>query len=254
MFFIDGKRCLQRKGPEWVKEQQIQVMRLNYVEKNVPIILQWVTIIALIAQVKVLMVIKSHLAVNGKQPRRVQNKMVLHSIVTGWWSLSLKAAWRTGLMWRYRARPSSPVGSAVKMRVGCSHPVCLVRSAVWDRGPQGFAESDWLLGWGPQLSGGAINLKTWNQPVISSFSTLYKCVDYDLQARNFMRQMKDGQLAFFYHSNCKEPGVAGLMKVSHTLVLLQIFWWLKEHSAYVVGCVNGSCLTKVLDLVQSFSW
>lgn len=34
-----------------------------------------------------------------------------------------------------------------------------------------------------------------------------------LQARNFMRQMKEGQLAFFYHSNCKEPGIAGVMKV-----------------------------------------
>nr|XP_046245355.1 thymocyte nuclear protein 1 [Scatophagus argus] len=33
------------------------------------------------------------------------------------------------------------------------------------------------------------------------------------QARNFMRQMKAGQLAFFYHSNCKEPGIAGLMKI-----------------------------------------
>ncbi|XP_004075392.1 thymocyte nuclear protein 1 isoform X1 [Oryzias latipes] len=33
------------------------------------------------------------------------------------------------------------------------------------------------------------------------------------QARNFMRQMKVGQRAFFYHSNCKEPGVAGLMKI-----------------------------------------
>nr|XP_057935792.1 thymocyte nuclear protein 1 isoform X4 [Doryrhamphus excisus] len=33
------------------------------------------------------------------------------------------------------------------------------------------------------------------------------------QARNFMRQMKAGQLAFFYHSNCKEPGIAGIMKI-----------------------------------------
>ncbi|XP_034025010.1 thymocyte nuclear protein 1 isoform X3 [Thalassophryne amazonica] len=33
------------------------------------------------------------------------------------------------------------------------------------------------------------------------------------QACNFMRQMKEGQLAFFYHSNCKEPGIAGLMKI-----------------------------------------
>ncbi|XP_044057863.1 thymocyte nuclear protein 1 [Siniperca chuatsi] len=33
------------------------------------------------------------------------------------------------------------------------------------------------------------------------------------QARNFMRQMKEGQVAFFYHSNCKEPGIAGVMKI-----------------------------------------
>ncbi|XP_077579018.1 thymocyte nuclear protein 1 [Stigmatopora nigra] len=33
------------------------------------------------------------------------------------------------------------------------------------------------------------------------------------QARNFMHQMKEGHLAFFYHSNCKEPGIAGLIKI-----------------------------------------
>ncbi|XP_054854250.1 thymocyte nuclear protein 1 [Eublepharis macularius] len=33
------------------------------------------------------------------------------------------------------------------------------------------------------------------------------------QARNFLRDMKVGQKAFFYHSNCKEPGVAGIIKV-----------------------------------------
>ncbi|MEQ2262536.1 Thymocyte nuclear protein 1 [Xenotaenia resolanae] len=33
------------------------------------------------------------------------------------------------------------------------------------------------------------------------------------QARNFMRQMKEGQQAFFYHSNCKEPGIAGIMRI-----------------------------------------
>lgn len=33
------------------------------------------------------------------------------------------------------------------------------------------------------------------------------------QARNFLRAMKLGQEAFFYHSNCKEPGIAGLMKI-----------------------------------------
>ena len=34
------------------------------------------------------------------------------------------------------------------------------------------------------------------------------------QARNMMRdQMKPGDLAFFYHSNCKEPGIVGVMEV-----------------------------------------
>lgn len=34
------------------------------------------------------------------------------------------------------------------------------------------------------------------------------------QARNMMRDdMKKGDLAFFYHSNCKEPGVAGVVTI-----------------------------------------
>jgi predicted RNA-binding protein with PUA-like domain len=35
------------------------------------------------------------------------------------------------------------------------------------------------------------------------------------QARNFMRdEMKVGDRAFFYHSSCPEPGVAGIVEVS----------------------------------------
>ena len=35
------------------------------------------------------------------------------------------------------------------------------------------------------------------------------------QARNFMRdQMKLGDQAFFYHSSCPEPGIAGIVQVS----------------------------------------
>jgi predicted RNA-binding protein with PUA-like domain len=35
------------------------------------------------------------------------------------------------------------------------------------------------------------------------------------QARNFMRdQMKVGDLVFFYHSSCPQPGIAGLASVS----------------------------------------
>ena len=33
------------------------------------------------------------------------------------------------------------------------------------------------------------------------------------QARNFMRNMNKGDKVFFYHSNCKPPGIAGFMEV-----------------------------------------
>ena len=36
------------------------------------------------------------------------------------------------------------------------------------------------------------------------------------QARNFMRSMVSGDLAFFYHSNTKPPGIVGLMAVLET--------------------------------------
>ena len=35
------------------------------------------------------------------------------------------------------------------------------------------------------------------------------------QARNFMRDdMRVGDLAFFYHSSCPEPGIAGIVRIS----------------------------------------
>ena len=33
------------------------------------------------------------------------------------------------------------------------------------------------------------------------------------QARNFLRAMKRGDQAFFYHSSCAEPGVAGIVRI-----------------------------------------
>ncbi len=33
------------------------------------------------------------------------------------------------------------------------------------------------------------------------------------QARNFMRKMALGDKVFFYHSNCKPPGIVGVMEV-----------------------------------------
>ncbi len=34
------------------------------------------------------------------------------------------------------------------------------------------------------------------------------------QARNFMRDMRKGDLAFFYHSSCEVPGIAGIARIS----------------------------------------
>ena len=34
------------------------------------------------------------------------------------------------------------------------------------------------------------------------------------QARNFLRAMRRGDEAFFYHSSCPEPGIAGIMTVA----------------------------------------
>ena len=39
------------------------------------------------------------------------------------------------------------------------------------------------------------------------------------QARNFMRRMAIGDKVFFYHSNCKPPGIVGLMEVIYLNII-----------------------------------
>lgn len=39
------------------------------------------------------------------------------------------------------------------------------------------------------------------------------------QARNFLKQMEVGDLAFFYHSNCNIPGIAGLVKITRANIV-----------------------------------
>lgn len=39
------------------------------------------------------------------------------------------------------------------------------------------------------------------------------------QARNFLKSMAIDDIAFFYHSNTKPPGIAGLMKISQAMVV-----------------------------------
>lgn len=36
------------------------------------------------------------------------------------------------------------------------------------------------------------------------------------QARNFLRQMQEGDQFFFYHSSCAEPGIAGIGRVTRS--------------------------------------
>ncbi|XP_008565355.1 PREDICTED: thymocyte nuclear protein 1 isoform X2 [Galeopterus variegatus] len=53
------------------------------------------------------------------------------------------------------------------------------------------------------------------------------------QARNYLRAMKLEEEAFFYHSNCKEPGIAGLMKVDVQFVrMMKRFIPLAELKTY----------------------
>ncbi|KAK1962324.1 DUF55-domain-containing protein [Colletotrichum sublineola] len=47
-------------------------------------------------------------------------------------------------------------------------------------------------------------------------------------ARNNLRAMRKGDKAFFYHSNCKEPGVVGIMSI------------VKEHSPDWNACINDN--------------
>ncbi|KAK2054684.1 DUF55-domain-containing protein [Colletotrichum caudatum] len=47
-------------------------------------------------------------------------------------------------------------------------------------------------------------------------------------ARNNLRSMRKGDTAFFYHSNCKEPGVVGIMSI------------VKEHSPDWNACINDN--------------
>ncbi len=39
------------------------------------------------------------------------------------------------------------------------------------------------------------------------------------QARNFLKSMEVGDLAFFYHSNTKPPGIVGLMQIVESQVI-----------------------------------
>lgn len=61
-----------------------------------------------------------------------------------------------------------------------------------------------------------------SEPDVFSIDDLQTCPNQtepwegvrNYQARNFMREMQQEDLAFFYHSNCKEAGIVGVMKIA----------------------------------------
>ena len=60
-----------------------------------------------------------------------------------------------------------------------------------------------------------------SEPAVFSFDDLKakpRATDHwegirNYQARNYMRQMRKGDLVLFYHSNCETPGVVGIAEV-----------------------------------------
>lgn len=49
------------------------------------------------------------------------------------------------------------------------------------------------------------------------------------QARNFMRAMKKGDLAFFYHSSCEVPGIYGIMEIARAAYPDHTAWDPENH-------------------------
>ncbi len=63
-------------------------------------------------------------------------------------------------------------------------------------------------------------------------------------------QMKMGQEAFFYHSNCKEPGIAAIVKVRENSKLLWHFvirFFEKSAFLKLINLATCSCLGRTLE-------
>ena len=61
------------------------------------------------------------------------------------------------------------------------------------------------------------------------------------QARNFMRdEMKKGDLAFFYHSNCEEPAIVGVTQREQRIFRGAALAQLVEHRIRNAGVASSS--------------
>lgn len=74
------------------------------------------------------------------------------------------------------------------------------------------------------------------------------------QARNILRDdMKVGDLCFFYHSNCEEPGIVGLMKVaSEALPDMTALDIDDEHYDPKSTLENPIWITRTMEFVEKF--
>lgn len=96
------------------------------------------------------------------------------------------------------------VGLTRRMKAAGSEPVILAHGAVGDAGVR---VRYWLMKSEPDCFGidhlGARPKRTEHWDGVRNY-----------QARNFLRDdMKKGDLAFFYHSSCPAPGIAGIVKI-----------------------------------------
>jgi len=63
------------------------------------------------------------------------------------------------------------------------------------------------------------------------------------QARNFLKTMKKGDHAFFYHSSCKIPGIVGIVEI-----VKEAYQELKEDARWV--CVDVKFIKKFPDVIS----
>ena len=56
-----------------------------------------------------------------------------------------------------------------------------------------------------------------------------------------MKDMRLGDQAFFYHSNCKDPGIAGLVEVMVLSHIEILDGGLSNLSFLLVDCTRGLC-------------
>ena len=113
--------------------------------------------------------------------------------------------------WLMKAEPDSRMekGKDVKFSIDD------LRNATEPEGWDGmFLKTDCCIIRFPNGSTGVRNLAGGYEDLTSTENRLIAVI-----ARNNMRAMKKGDLAFFYHSNCKIPGIAGIMEIvqEHTI-------------------------------------